>query len=301
VRAETGFSTDMDLPPNTIPARSRLEAMDWSLVLISQGIESTIVPPAEGSGWHLVVPSQDIRAASHAIQLYRAENRAWRLRREIFEPGLLFDWLSLVWVALVCSFYFLNAFRPDLKTAGEVDTAAVSYGQWWRLFTAIWLHADLAHLASNAVFGVVLLGLAMGRYGPGVGVLLAYLAGVLGNGLSFACELQAHYGLGASGMVMGCLGLLAAQSIRLWRTAGYGARHSLKSMVGGLLLFLLIGVTPGTDVVAHFGGFAAGTALGIAAIPLSRLSRTASANLLCALLFAGLIAWPWLLAMRHGH
>ena len=194
--------------------------MDWSLVLVSQGIESTVVPPTAAHGWQVTVSSVDYQEAQKAIQLYRAENKAQSRRREIFDPGLLFDWLSLVWVVLVGSFYWLNAFRLNLKTPGTVDTVAVSHGQWWRLFTAMWLHADLAHLASNAVFGVVLLGQGRGRAAPAVRVLLADRAGMLGNGLSWACEQHAHYGLGASGMVMGCLGLLEAQSVRVWSNAG---------------------------------------------------------------------------------
>ncbi len=87
-----------------------------------------------------------------------------------------------------------------------MDGAAVAHGQWWRLFTAIWLHADLAHLATNATIGLLLLGLAMGRYGTGAGLLAAYLAGAGGNLVAGLISLQPHRSLGASGMVIGCLG-----------------------------------------------------------------------------------------------
>jgi len=39
-----------------IPVRSRRQAMDWSLVLLSQGIETTILPPGEDGNWSLLVP-----------------------------------------------------------------------------------------------------------------------------------------------------------------------------------------------------------------------------------------------------
>src|SRR5579883_1758017 len=170
----------MSVQESTISARSRLEAMDWSLVLISQGIESSVHQSDEGLGWNVCVSPGDYLAATEAIRIYRVENRNWGLRREVFQAGMMFDWVSIVWVALVCLLYWLNDWRVDLKTPGILDTAAVSQGQWWRLFTAIWLHADLAHLASNCTFGLLLLGLAMGRYGTGVGLLAAYLSGVGG-------------------------------------------------------------------------------------------------------------------------
>src|SRR5436190_15989082 len=53
-----------------IPARSRGQAMDWSLVLASQGIEHAIDDPAE-TGWGLIVAESDRAAALEAIRLYR--------------------------------------------------------------------------------------------------------------------------------------------------------------------------------------------------------------------------------------
>src|SRR6185295_492432 len=88
---------------------------------------------------------------------------------------------------------------------------------WWRLFTAQLLHADLLHFATNAVFGFLLLGLAMGRYGNGVALLATFLAGAGGNIVSWLVYGASFRGLGASGMVMGALGLLAAQSVALYK------------------------------------------------------------------------------------
>ena len=42
----------------------------------------------------------------------------------------------------------------------------------------MWLHADVGHFATNATFGLVLLGLVMGRYGTGVGLLAAHGIGL---------------------------------------------------------------------------------------------------------------------------
>ena len=43
----------MDLQFVKIPARSRRQALDWSLVLVSQGIETTIDADTDGAQWGL--------------------------------------------------------------------------------------------------------------------------------------------------------------------------------------------------------------------------------------------------------
>ena len=273
--------------------------MDWSLVLVSQGIETTIDRAEDGAGWGLIVAGRDYEAALRAIRQYRLENRAWPWQQAVFKPGFLFDWGSLAWALLACLFFWLSA-RTGMQSAGLMDGAAVAHGQWWRLFTAMWLHADLAHLATNATLGLVLLGLAMGRYGTGIGLLAAYLAGAGGNLLAGLITLQTHRSLGASGMVMGCLGLLAVQSFSLWRQTPHAAKYILSGICGGVMLFVLLALTPGTDVMAHLGGFACGVLLGALLNLLPEVPQMPKTNLLSGLLFALLVIVPWWLALRSA-
>jgi len=270
--------------------------MDWSLVLVSQGIESTIDQAEDGSGWGLLVAGQDYGNALRTLRQYHLENRGWPWQQQVFRPGFLFDWGSLAWAALACLFFWLGT-RTDLQSAGLMDGAAVAHGQWWRLFTAMWLHADLAHLATNATLGVVLLGLAMGRFGTGPGLLAAYLAGAGGNLLAGLLSLHSHRSLGASGMVMASLGLLAGQSFSLWRQTPHAMKFILSGICGGVMLFVLLALTPGTDVMAHLGGFASGLLLGalLSLVPASAQKPTA--NLLSGLVFALLVIIPWWLAL----
>src|SRR6185295_12954055 len=171
-------TADMDSTISRIQTRSKRQAMDWSLVLISQGIESTIEQSADGNGWGLAVAPQDYEPALGVIRQYRSENHPWPWRYQTRWPGFLFDWASAVWcLALVLFCWFGETRAVDLRANGAMDNAAVLSGQWWRIFTAITLHADLAHLATNVTTGFLLLGLTMGRYGTGVGLLAALLAG----------------------------------------------------------------------------------------------------------------------------
>lgn len=288
------FEPPIDPEKMRISAHSRRQAMDWSLVLVSQGIENVI--QRNESGWELLVPVGDYEQAIATIRQYRQENRHWSWQRQVFKGGLVFDWASLSWVILLLFFAALTQ-AYGLKAKGILDTTAVTHGQWWRIFTAVWLHADVEHLTTNAVVGLILLGLTLGRFGTGTGLLGAYLAGALANGIECLVPSEPHYSLGASGMVMGSLGMLATQSFFLWRTS-YGRKYVMSAVAAGLMLFMLFGLAPGTDIVAHFGGFVLGLMLGGMLSWLRSLTRKPLFNFLCGLLFLVLTIVPWWKALK---
>jgi membrane associated rhomboid family serine protease len=271
--------------------------MDWGLVLASQGIEATIEGPEGEEPWGLRVAAQDYERAAGAIRQYRLENRGWPWRQAGRQRGYLFDWGSLAWVLLVVLFFWREGYA-DLRSAGMMVSGLVTHGEWWRLFTAVWLHADVGHLATNATLGFVLLGLVMGRYGTGVGLLAAYLSGVGGNLAAWLLAPGPHRSLGASGMVLGCLGLLAAQAFSLRARDAMTPRLILSGVLAGVMLFVLLGLGPGTDVVAHLGGFVGGLLLGAGLALVPGLARRAGSNLLCGLVFGALIIVPWWLAAK---
>jgi rhomboid protease GluP len=278
-----------------IATESKRQAMDWSLALVSQGIES-IIDQAEETGWGLIVEENDFARALEVIKQYQLENLRWPWQQKIFHQEISFDWGSLAWVLVMCLFFWLSERSANFRDAGMMNSAAVSRGEWWRLFTAISLHADAGHLASNAGIGFVLLGLAMGRYGTGVGLLAAYLAGAFGNVVPWLIDRNHHQSLGASGMVMGCLGLLAVQSFSLMKRDVNPVRFAVAGLAAGLMLFVLMGLSPGTDVAAHFGGFLAGVFFGALLAFAPRLGRSTPVNILAGAVFSVLVIVPWWLA-----
>jgi membrane associated rhomboid family serine protease len=197
-------------------------------------------------------------------------------------------------------FFWFESARPAVRDAGVMDSIALVHGEWWRLFTAELLHADAMHLATNSIFGLLLLGLAMGRYGTGVALLAAYLAGAVGNVVSWLLHERAIHGLGASGVVMGALGLLAVQSVAILRQNPRPLRLALGGLAGGVMLFVLLGLSPGTDIAAHLGGFVAGILFGAALAPFPKLGQRPVVNLASAILFAAIVVWTWTLALNTG-
>jgi membrane associated rhomboid family serine protease len=231
--------------------------------LASQGIEAII--NRSDAGWELIVEARDFDRAQAVIRQYRIENRGWNWTHPLPGSGMAFHWGSLGWVAAICAvFYWSTVVSPGARTAGILDSQRAKAGEWWRLFTAVSLHANLAHLMSNATTGFVFLGLAMARYGAGVGLLAAFLAGAVGNAADLLIYSEPHQSLGASGMVTAALGLITFQSVAFWRQYRTGQRFLVQAVAAGALILVLIGFDPDADVVAHVGGFIAGALFGLA-------------------------------------
>lgn len=281
-----------------IPTRSRHQAMDWSLALASQGIEVAIDHQPEGLGWVLVVHPDQQHLALDVIRKYQVENRGWRFRHRLRHWGVSFHWGALAWCWILVLIHWLaDAAAGRLELAGSMSHTVRETGEWWRLVTATTLHVDAGHLAANVSTGMVVLGLAMGRYGAGWALLATLLAGALGNLAGWALHTEPYQGLGASGVVMGGLGLLAMQSMALWRDAFAARRSLLTGVIAGTLLFVLFGLNPKSDVVAHTGGFVGGLVFGVVLNLLpTRLGRDTRADRLAGATAIVLAAVCWALA-----
>ena len=285
----------METSLRQIPARTKRQVMDWSLVLTSQEIETTIT---REENWALLVSDADYERALTAIDLYQRENRGWYWRQKLPGTGLIFHWGSAAPCLLLIVFFVLSETRiSSLKTLGMNDSQAVSAGQWWRLFTAISLHADAAHLIANVTTGFLLFGMAMARYGAGLALLAAYLSGAGGNFAGFIFYPEPHRGLGASGMVMGALGLLGVEGIATWRTTG--ATHLIRrGAAAAVLVLVLMGFSEGTDIIAHVGGFFFGGMIGIVLHFAPKVVRGKFANGVSVFLLTALTILTWWLAFK---
>ena len=289
--------------------------MDWGLVLISQGIPAVIEQEARPDpadpepqnpdrpgrsergrprAWRLRVEPEVLERAREVIREYRHENRRFEWQRAAAaeagrDRSLSWDPAVLLWVLVLCLLHALLS--PALRSAAWVDVGAVRQGgQWWRLFTATWLHADVAHLASKVGTGALTLGLAMRRQGPGTALCLSLLAGTAANVPGMLLRDPSSRALGASGVVMASLGLLAGHAVVWWRLSRYASKPVWISLGAAGFLFLSLGVDPASDVLAHVGGFVGGILLGA----LAAWFRWGRYEKLWALAFAMLALGPWL-------
>ena len=147
----------------------------------------------------------------------------------------------------------------------------IAGGEYWRLFTAMFLHAGLAHLVMNGL-GLFIVGrLVESSLGHLRFLLIYLLAGLFGSVASFGFNTVA-VGAGASGAIFGTLGALAALFAVNRDSFGKEGRQSLVGvlMVAGLVLASGI-QTEEVDNWAHLGGFVAGFFIGLAISPRYRL------------------------------
>ncbi len=150
----------------------------------------------------------------------------------------------------------------------------VLQGDWWRLVTAMFVHAGIIHLGLNmwCLWNLGLLGEPL--LGP-VGLVAAYLlTGLAGDLLSIAVNPQI-VGVGASGAIFGIAGVL----ILLLKSPLLPVPPSeLKRLRQSVIYFAAINLVLGlgtsvfnspvkTDNMAHLGGFISGLLIGMPLLP----------------------------------
>jgi membrane associated rhomboid family serine protease len=141
-------------------------------------------------------------------------------------------------------------------------------GEFWRLFTSMFLHIGLAHLAFNA-YALFIFGLEMERiYGPDRFIVIYILSGLFGNLVSFASRGPNMFSAGASGAIFGIIGMNLAYFLLHREAFGQFGRQRLMNTVFIIGINLFFGFTvPGIDNLAHMGGLIAGFALGYGLAP----------------------------------
>lgn len=251
----------MDLLPTTrlISVRDAQQALEWSLALLSQGIESTVVEDDSSGVVALAVAADQCGTALRVLKQYHVENRGWGLRRELPVVHLSFNGWCVGWAALMVLIHYAATLPGSrMVAAGALTPEVLSGPAWWRLFTAMTLHQDLGHLASNLVTGLLLLGLTMARHGTGLGLLGPWLAGALANLTALFVYGADYQSLGASGMVLAALGSLTYSGAREAVRRQPGWKQLFATLSAGLMLFVLTGSNPTSDLVVHLGGFVYG-------------------------------------------
>lgn len=149
-----------------------------------------------------------------------------------------------------------------MKMGAMSNYAVVAGNQWWRLFTAQFLHIGVLHLVSNAVIIYY-----MGQYmEPMLGhlrFLLVYLlSGIGGNLLSLALGSDKVISAGASTALFGLFGAMTAIGLRNMKNPmiSYLGRQAFVLAIVNIALDLF---APNIDIQGHIGGFIAGFLLAI--------------------------------------
>lgn len=155
-------------------------------------------------------------------------------------------------------------FNPSaeiLFDMGAMQPIAVADGQFWRLFTAMFLHAGLLHVALNAYFFWLFGRMVEASFGRTWMVLIYVVAGFLASVASYAFGPVTTLAVGASGAISGVFGAFIAYNYRRREHAMNAANLRLALTVIVLNAVIAIGYSS-IDWRAHVGGLVAGFALG---------------------------------------
>ncbi len=250
------------------------DAYDHGLVALAMG-ESIRVEASEQPGQF------DLRAEVEAAPKISAEITEYE--NEISQTALPTvipsnwtkhpaGWLYvLVWAASLVTVFHSQSQDPTLADRyASSSIGLIGRGEWWRPFTALFLHGDGPHIVGNLASGTVFGVLVAKSIGPLKGWIVILLAGAAGNAITSIVTYPEYFSsLGASTAVFGALGILSGtglvenvrEDVRMpW------VRSFAPLLAGFILLGWLGGAAPGsnTDVFGHVFGFCAGVVAGVA-------------------------------------
>ncbi len=173
-----------------------------------------------------------------------------------------------------------------------------THGQWWRLFTSMFLHGGVIHLALN-MWALYETGRLVERLYGNLHFLVLYLLAGLAGSLASLLWNPTVNSVGASGAILGVFGAMLAFMMKKGNHVPFGViKKQRNSTLGFIANTLAYGFThAGIDNAAHLGGLAAGFLLGLLlARPLdptvrvqggaSRLSASSAAGALALLLLS---------------
>ncbi|KAB0667396.1 rhomboid family intramembrane serine protease [Oryzomonas japonica] len=289
------------MPPST--GRVQL----WALVLDARSVPCRL--ERSGGGLCLSVPASQLERAREELRLFEEKNRDWPPAAPPAHPLAENTLATLSILVLLATFHNLTQFegmlltfsQPDWVALGTAQAAEIRGGQWWRLVTALTLHADSLHLMSNLAIGGIFVLFLCRELGSGLAWSLLLGAGILGNLANAYVQAPGHSSVGASTAVFGAVGILAALSLVRYRQQLQ--RRWPLPVASALALLALLGTEgKNTDLGAHLFGFLFGTCLGLLTeYLLGRYGRPGRLmNVLLALLSAVVVIAAWWAALVFG-
>lgn len=253
---------------------SLAEAHEHSLVVLAMNQECWVL--GGGDRYAIQADPAQVPVIRREFELYEAEQaqRRERIEPPVFPAGME---LALAWAVTLLAVFLWQG--GDLMLADRFcnsSRALVDGGEWWRPFTALFLHANPGHLLGNVAIGGIFCVMVAHSVGAWRGWALILAAGTLGNAINAWARYPAEFlSMGASTATFGAVGILVGvASVAAWRSRSYRElRPVLVPVVIGLILLgwygsggeAAVNGESNTDVAGHFAGWASGILLGGAA------------------------------------
>jgi rhomboid protease GluP len=211
---------------------------------------------------------KEFNAQRQGVQV-TSENRSIREWLSWFVPEqgryittILVDLNIIVFLIMVLSGASLvSPSTTDLIAWGANTTELTPNGEWWRLFTCLFVHGGFMHLFMN-IFGLVISGILIETMLGSKRYALLYLLSGMFASLTSLWWHDQIVSVGASGAIFGLFGALLG-ILMFYRGADFKVRRGLLTFAGLFIgLNLVFGLSGGIDNAAHIGGLLCGVILG---------------------------------------
>ncbi len=263
-----------DAPPDLVETQNVVEVFrslrmadcdQQTLILSAVGIHSWTV--VRGGQFVVVVPEESAALARHHLIAVAKEAatpapipKLPTLRPRAWSGSIIYVLVMLAAAYAAGS----GVFGLDWLETGALNGAIPTTHEWWRVVTALTLHADVGHLLSNLLFGIVLGYLASRSLGSGVAWASILIGAMMGNALDALWMPEQQRSIGASTAVFASLGILSAYAWTLESATNLRWAKRLGPLIAGVILLGFLGAGgERTDVVAHVTGFISGGLLGV--------------------------------------
>ncbi len=249
-----------------------------------------ITAPAQAAPFSPAMPGSPQPPAQQPVPTYqrpagpppewRSPVRRQATRVSFATRGMPIATYTLIGICVVV--FLLQVFTPGgsfgdtsqspITIAGEQSNALLAQGQWWRLITAMFLHAYILHITFN-MLSLYFIGPFVERvYGAGRFLAIYFLSGIVGGlTLYFLTSTGAGQNipsLGASGAIFGIFGAFGAFFFAYRSRLGSIANSMLQQWFFWLAINIIFNVTDASLAWQdHLGGIVVGIILGIALIP----------------------------------
>ncbi|MEM1083672.1 MAG: rhomboid family intramembrane serine protease [Verrucomicrobiota bacterium] len=241
------------------------EAYEHALVVLAMNLDCFV--REEGGEFALEAAPASEAAIRQEFAEYAREQSEWRERVEL-PIGAVGGEVAALWVLSLVVVYVLQLKDPAISDRFcNSSIGLFADGEWWRPFTALFLHGDFPHLLGNVFIGGIFCLMVVHSIGQVRGWLLILASGVVGNTINAASHYPERFqSLGASTATFGAVGLLVGIGMVLaWRSRSY---RELKPVIVpvavGLTVLGWYGVGgENTDVMGHVFGWLSGVVLGV--------------------------------------
>ncbi|MCI5116655.1 MAG: rhomboid family intramembrane serine protease [Candidatus Electrothrix sp. LOE1_4_5] len=272
---------------------------EWSLVLSAVGIDQQI----DRHAGILLTRKRDAGQAMSQLRAFRQENLSWPVPPTVVRPVVRTDNPpTLLMIGGLIIFYWLTgpwqAANPWFEAGAVNSSAILDQGEWWRLLTALTLHADQMHLVGNCVIGGVIVHLLCKATGYGMGWLILLLSAMTGNLLNIILRNTPHYSVGFSTAVFAAVGILCGRQLN--NRASTVVRQLILPLGAGVGLLAMLGSEgERTDFGAHVFGLISGLLYGILLqlTDFDLLGKRSRLQLVLFLLSLLIIIFCWFLAL----